>query len=174
MATSIESLKAMIEPMRAAIKLQTEQLTVLEKQLWELENPVETRPFSVAEMERRVIALEKRKTYKNAWKKAVDDGLIRFIGYILNDCYPAWEDEDGRNEVMNAAFKKLGKIGSRHWQIFTLKIIEYLHKNRRFRYEDGRFDTFEDTAGGCDETTWDAGCYLLENPAWMESPTWLE
>ena len=169
MAT-IESLKAIIEPLRGMIKYQQLQLELLERRLFELENPVETRPLSNAEMKKRVIALEKRKGHKSLWKKGVEAGLLDNVQGIVDECYDMWHQEC---DHIKTAVKKLGKIGSRHWQIFTLKIIAKLHEDGSFMVEDGDIDTFEDTAGGCDEITWGVGSKLLENSEWMENPNWL-
>lgn len=164
MAT-IESLKAIIEPLRGSIQLQTIQLQQLEKQLWELENPVETRPLSYDEMKKRVIAFEKSATYKKKWKEAIENDLLDNVQRIVDDCYYAWQDKDSCSEKVSKAAKALGRPDSLKWQLFTLKIIERLHNQGSFWSEqDGWFDTYDDTAGGCDELVWDEGCYILNNP----------
>jgi hypothetical protein len=55
----------------------------------------------------------------------------------------------------------IGEKDSLKRQEFELRVIESLWKNGSFLDEDGRFNTFEDTAGGCDEITWDVACALL-------------
>lgn len=162
MATSIELLKMMVESQRVLVKLQNQQLAELEKRLWELENPVETRPLSDAEMKKRVIALETRTGYKSSWKKAVADGLLDNVQSIVDECHGHFSANGSCSEKAAAAAKKLGKIGSLPWQLFTLQIIKNLHAEGSFAAEDGGFDTFEDTAGGCDEITWNEGCKILE------------
>ncbi len=113
-----------------------------------------------SEFEKRVIALETRTAYKSEWKKAVEDGLIRNIQRILENCYDAFLNEDEMGiEFVEKAKIKIGEIDSPEWQIFTFEVIEGLLKKDSFIEEDGSFDTFEDTAGGCDEVTW----YIAED-----------
>jgi len=160
-ASSIDLLKILVEQGKAQLKLQTQQLAVLEKQLWELENPVETRPLSDAEMKKRVLAFETRTAYKSSWKKAIADGLLDNVQGLVNECHGPWRENGRTNETVMAAVKKLGKIDSLPWQLFTLQIIKNLHDNGSF-WRDSNFDTYEDTASGCDEIVWDAGCEILE------------
>ena len=174
MATPIEILKTMVEQGRAQLKLQTQQLAVLEKQLFDLENPVETRPLSNAELEKRVIAIETRTTHKRSWKKAIDNGLLENIQSIMNkDTYVSYlevdVEEKATDEEKRAAKEKskkrkeyLGPFGGLKWQLFLLQIIQNLHKEGSFWMEEGGFDTFEDTAGGCDEVLYMEGCEILE------------
>lgn len=162
MATPLELLKMMVESQRVLVKLQTQQLAGLEKRLWELENPVETRALSDAEMKKRAIAVETRTTYKSLWKKAVEAGLLRNVQSIVDECHEAFRAKGSCSEKAAAAAKNLGKIGSLPWQLFTLQIIKNLHDKGSFIDERGGFDIFEDTAGGCDEITWNEGCKILE------------
>jgi hypothetical protein len=162
MATSIELLKMLVEQGKATLKLQTQQLTVLEKQLWELENPVETRPLSDAEMKKRVLAFETRLAFKSPWKKAVNEGLLDNVQSLVNECQGQWRIKESGldSEKVVTAAKKLGANGSLPWQLFTLQIIKRLHSKGSFWHET-YFDTYEDTAGGCDEIVWDEGCKIL-------------
>jgi len=176
MATPIELLKTMVEQGKAQLKLQTEQLAVLEKQLYDLEYPVETRPISAAEMKKRVIAIETRTAHKRSWKKAIDDGLLENIQSIMNkDTYVSYlevdVEEKATDEEKRAAKEKsekykayLGPFDGLKWQLFILQIIKNLHKEGSFWTEEGDygFDTFEDTAGGCDEILYMEGCEILE------------
>jgi uncharacterized coiled-coil protein SlyX len=172
--SSIELLKTMVEQGKAQLLLQTQQLAVLEKQLFDLENPVETRPLSDAEMEKRVIDLETRKAFKWSWKRAIDDGLLSNIVGIMNECtYLSYIEidvgENATDEEKRAAKEKsekykayLGPFGGLKWQLFLLQIIKNLHKEGSFVDEEGGFDTFEDTAGGCDEILYMEGCEILK------------
>ena len=164
MASSLELLKILVEQQRAQIKLQTQQLAVLEKQLWELEDPVETRPLSDAEMKKRTIAIENRTAYKGEWKRAVEAGLLDNVQGLVNECHGPWREKGRTNETIVAAVKKLGKVGSLPWQLFTLEIIKNIHDKGSF-WRDSNFDLFEDTASGCDEIVWDAGSAILEKSA---------
>ena len=113
-----------------------------------------------SEFEQRVIALETRSAYKSKWKQAIEDGLIHNVQRILEDCYDTFLNEEEMGaEFVEKAKMKIGEIDSLKWQIFTLEVIECLHKKDAFIEEDGSFDTFECTAGGCDEVTW----YIAED-----------
>jgi hypothetical protein len=113
-----------------------------------------------SEFEQRVIALETRSAYKSEWKKAVEDGLIRNVQRILEDCYDAFLNvEEMGAEFVKKAKMKIGEIDSPEWQTFTLEVIERLIKKDSFIEEDGSIDNFECTAGGCDEVTW----YIAED-----------
>lgn len=158
MASSVELLKLIIDQQRASLKLQTQQLAVLEKQLWELENPVETRPLSDAEMKKRAIAIENRTAMKAGWKRAVDAGMFNNVQSLVDQCHGPWRSKENG---LVAAVKKLGKVGSQPWQLFTLEIMKNLHDKGSF-WRDDHFDLFDDTAGGCDEIVWDAGSEILK------------
>ena len=107
------------------------------------------------EFKQKVIALETREPYKSKWKKAIEDDLIHNVQRILEDCYDAFLNEKEMGaEFVEKAKMKIGEIDSLEWQIFTLEVIENLYKKGSFLEEDGSFDTFECTAGGCDEVTW--------------------
>jgi hypothetical protein len=167
MASSLELLKILVKQQRAQIKLQTQQLAALEKHLWELENPVETRPLSDAEMKKRAIAIENRTAYKSSWKRAVEAGLLDNVQGLVNECHGPWRCKDRSSEKIVAAVKKLGKVGSQPWQLFTLEIMKNIHGKGSF-WRDGHLDLFDDTAGGCDEIVWDAGSEILEKSEAVE------
>ena len=113
-----------------------------------------------SEFEQRVIALETRSAYKSEWKKAIEDGLIRNVQRILEDCYDAFLNEDEMGaEFVEKAKMKIGEIDSPAWQIFTLDVLECLCQKRTYIDEDGSIDNFECTAGGCDEVVW----YIAED-----------
>jgi hypothetical protein len=138
-----------------------------EKELAQIELTSPDRLFSEDEMEAMVIALENRSAYKMEWKKAIKDDLLKNVTGILNECYDYFIDADSGLDL--AAVKaQTGEIGSRQWQLFVLKVIQYLRSKGSFHIEEFPygFDTFEDTAGGCDEITQDAAVYLIEHPEW--------
>jgi hypothetical protein len=113
-----------------------------------------------SEFEQRVMALETRSAHKREWKKAIEDGLIHNVQRILENCYEAFLNEEEMGaEFVEKAKIKIGQINSPEWQTFTLEVIEGLIKKEAFIEEDGSFDTFECTAGGCDEVTW----YIAED-----------
>jgi hypothetical protein len=165
MATSTSTLnewKAIAEHHRT-------QLALAEAKVKELSPPVE-QLLTDDEMNKRVIAMENRKGYKASWKKAVGDGLVYNVENILSDChYYLCNPEVGdKGEIDNVLGEKAvmvtGKLGSLQWQLFTLKVIQHLWNEGSFHNEDTRdFDTFEDTAGGCDEITQDAAFWVIEH-----------
>jgi hypothetical protein len=126
-----------------------------------------------AEMKNRILAFETRDYYKPLWEKAIDQGLLENIQYILNKnsydeyldlhCMNPRKEDNKKSEKIK---KYLGPFGGLKWQLFILKVIELLYSNGSFRIrdeeEEAGFDTFEDTAGGCDEITWDAGALIIE------------
>ena len=162
MTTPIDEWKAIVLYHKKQLAAAEKQLAAAEKRQWELENPVETRPISVAEMKRRAIALERRLAYKSSWKKAINNRLLENVQDLVDECYGHWRDKDSSSEEIAAAAKALGELGNLKWQLFTLQIIEKLHTKGSFINERGDFDTYQDTAGGCDEIVWDAGCDILK------------
>jgi len=139
-----------LNELKAIAEHHKKQLEIIEQQMQELNS----------EFEQRVMALETRSAYKSEWKKAIEDGLIHNVQRILENCCDAFlnEEEMGAEFVKKAKIK-IGEINSPEWQTFTLEVIECLHKKGSFLDEDGSFDTFECTAGGCDEVTW----YIAED-----------
>ena len=121
-----------------------------------------------SEIEQRVIAFETREAYKDKWKEAIEDGLIHNVQRILEECYDAFLNEGEMGaEFVEKAKMKIGDIDSPEWQNFTLEVIENLYKKGSFLEEDGSFDTFECTAGGCDEVTWYvAEAIILQEAEW--------
>ena len=158
-----------IDELRLTVAFHSEALAVAEKKLNDLECPPETRPTTKEVMKARAIAIENRTAYKLHWKMAIERGLVENVQDILDDCseYLCNDEEDLGAEFVALAKARLGKANSLQRQEFTLLLIKYLHHRGSFHNEDTRdFDDFEDTAGGCDETTQDAALYLIENPEW--------
>jgi len=138
------------------------QLAVAEAKIKELSPPPEPEQLSPSEMKKRVIAIETRTAHKPSWKKAVDDGLLENVQGILHDCYLSLKSpEDNGGMPITKVMEVIGEKDSLKRQEFELRVIESLWKNGSFIDEDGSFNTFEDTAGGCDEITWDVACALL-------------
>lgn len=119
-----------------------------------------------AALREAVINMETRTAYKTGWKRFVNKGgVIPNVFGILEECYSSLRSKDSNEEGFMAA-RALGGRDTLKWQEFKLRVIHYLHSHGSFHTEGGRYDDFEDTAGGCDEITWNAACYLLENPDW--------
>ena len=158
---------ASIDEMRAIVLEYKEKLEEAQKNLAEMELARPDRPFLDTEMEAMVIALETRTAYKSNWKRAIKDGLHKNVTGILNECYDFFIDAESGLDL--AAVKaETGEIGSRQWQLFVLKVIHYLRSQGSFHNEKKwNFDTFENTAGGCDEITQDAAIYLIQHPEWQ-------
>lgn len=127
-----------------------------------LSNPLLTQ----AALRKKVIEMERRTAYKSSWKKFVNtSGLVENVFGILEESYTPFRCKDS-NETGFKAARALGGRGTFEWQNFKLRVIEYLLVQGSFNDGEGGFYNFEDTAGGCDEIAWDAGCYLLEHPEW--------
>jgi hypothetical protein len=155
-----------LDAWKAIAKFHEAQLDIAKSKMQELEAaaapPVDPL-LTHSEMKKRVLAIETRKAYKRSWKKAVDDGLIDNVQGILYDCYKTYLDRSEMGvEFVEAAKKRMGKKDSLQWQLFILEVIQHLWKTGSFLDEDGSFNTYEDTAGGCDEITWDAGIDIIE------------
>jgi hypothetical protein len=157
-----------IDELRLTVAFHREALAKAETQLRDLEEPPHTRPIPQSEVKKRAIAIENRTAFKLHWKMAVERGLVENVQGILNECadYFCHDKEDLGAEIVTAAKTRFGKAGSLQRQEFTLLVIQYLKHNGSFIDEEGGFDTFEDTAGGCDEVTQDAAMYLINNPEW--------
>jgi hypothetical protein len=157
-----------IDELRLAVAFHREALTKVEKQLYDLECPPETRPTTKKVMRKRAVDMETRAAYKLHWKMAIEQGLVENVQGILNECadYLCHDKEDLGAEFVTVAKTRFGKADSLQRQEFTLLVIKYLKHNGSFIDEEGGFDTFEDTAGGCDEVTQDAAMYLIKNPEW--------
>ena len=165
MASSVST----VNEWKAIAEYHRTQLALAEAKVKELSPPVE-KLLTAAEMNKRVIALETRTAYKGNWKRAVSDGLVDNVQNILEECHDYLRNPEGGDEggidldMAEKARRVTGKLGSLQWQLFTLRVIEYLKTQGSFHDEDtGEFDTFEDTAGGCDEITQNAAFYVIEH-----------
>ena len=161
MASTIEELRSVVLDLKA-------KLEEAEKKLAEMELARPDRPFLDTEMEAMVLAFETRTAYKSNWKRAIKGDLVKNVTGILEECYDYFIDADSGLDL--AAVKaQTGEIGSRQWQLFVLKVIQYLRSKGSFHIEEFPygFDTFEDTAGGCDEITQNVAIYLIEHPEWQ-------
>ena len=143
------------------------------KQMEIAEQKIKDNILTSSQLENKVIAIETRSAYKSKWKKAIKDGLIQNVSSILEECYEYFLSPDMDAEFIAKGKEMMGTIGSRKWQLFTLEVIKFLHKNGSFIDEDHSIDTFEDTAGGCDEVTQDAAIVVIENSSYSfpDNPT---
>jgi hypothetical protein len=156
--------------LEARISTLRHQLAAAERELAQLELTSPDRLFTEAEMETMALAFETRAHYKSNWKKAIKDDLVKNVANILDECYYYLIDADSGLDLV-AVKGQTGELGSRQWQLFVLKVIHYLKQEGCFIRDERKwnFDTFEDTAGGCDEVTQDAAIYLIEHPEWKPS-----
>jgi len=153
-----------IDAWKAIAKFHEEQLLIAKNKLQEMEARVKVQEvkkpvkelLAEDEINKRVIALETRSAYKSSWNRAVKNGLVENVQQILEECYDSYLES-----VANAK-QRMGKLGSLKWQLFTLDVIAHLKKDGSFDREK-EFDCFDDTAGGCDEITWDAGMAVINN-----------
>ena len=110
------------------------------------------------------MAATKGKAFKAGWRKLVTNrGMVENVFGILEECYPNLRTKSSNPEGWKAA-RDLGGRQTLKWQSFKLRVIEHLYEKGSFGSPDEEegFQDFEDTAGGCDEITWDAACHLLE------------
>jgi len=89
--------------------------------------------------------------YKKGWKEVIDQGLVGNVQGILEECYSHLCEE------VPTAREQIGS------ETFLLKVIQKLKDEGSFGNVRDGFDDFEDTAGGCDEITWDAALDLLRH-----------
>ena len=155
-----------LEEWKAIAEYHKKQLVAAEKKVLELSPVVEPEPaeLSPSEMRKRVIAMASAESaaYKREWKKAVTDGLLENVQGILNEAYPSLKSSDSNGGTpVSKVMEVIGKKDSLKRQEFVLSVIERLYKNGSFNEEDGGIDTFECTAGGCDEITWDVACDII-------------
>ena len=156
-----------LEEWKAIAEYHRNSLATAEKKVQELSPVVELEPeqISPSEMRKRVIALAAAESaaYKREWKKAVNDGrLLENVQGILNEAYPSLKSSDCNDGTpITKVMEVIGKKDSLKRQEFELRVIERLYKNGSFNEEDGGIDTYEDTAGGCDEVTWNVACELV-------------
>ena len=156
-----------IEEWKAIAEYHRNSLATAEKKIQELSPAVEQEPekLSPSEMKKRVIDLASAESaaYKRDWKKAVNDGrLLENVQGILNEAYPSLKSSDCNDGTpITKVMEVIRKKDSLKRQEFELRVIERLYKKGCFNEEDGGIDTFEDTAGGCDEITWDVACELV-------------
>jgi hypothetical protein len=122
------------------------------------------------EFDQRVIALanKKNKAFKAGWKENVNEGLVRHVRYILGECHHFLTDETSERgaDLARVACERMGEFTSAKCEAFLFQVIQYLWSEGSFGDLEHGFDSFEDTAGGCDEITEDAAIYLLKHPDW--------
>lgn len=160
-----------IDAWKAIAKFHEEQLLIAKNKIQEMEAPAKAevkKPvnelLTEAEINKRVIALETRNGYKSSWRRAIDRGLVGNVQQILEESYDSYLENDNMAVDFTAKAKqRMGRLCSLKWQLFTLDVIAHLKKDGSFDQEDKEFDYFDDTAGGCDEITWDAGMAVIEN-----------
>ena len=156
-----------LEEWKAIAEYHRNSLATAEKKVQELSPVVELEPeqISPSEMRKRVIALAAAESakYKRNWKKAVTDGrLLENVQGILHDSYQSLKSSDSNDGTpITKVMEVIGKKDSLKRQEFELRVIERLYKKGCFNEEDGGIDTYEDTAGGCDEVTWNVACELV-------------
>ena len=155
-----------IEEWKAIAEYHRNSLANAEKKIKELSPVVELEPeqLSPSEMKKRVIALASAESaaYKREWKKAIENGLLENVQRILHDSYPSLKSSDSNGGTpITKVMEVIGKKDSLKRQEFELRVIERLYKKGCFNEEDGGIDTFECTAGGCDEITWNVACELV-------------
>jgi hypothetical protein len=167
-----------IDAWKAIAKFHEEQLLIAKNKIQEMEAPAKAetkKPVNELltddEINKRVLALETRSDYAFGWSRAIDRGLVENVQDILEDCYDSYLESDNMAvDFIAKAKQRMGKLGSAKWQLFTLDVIALLKKHGSFDQDSNEFDCFDDTAGGCDEITWDAGIAVINNTTMPTAP----
>ena len=147
---------------KAIAEYHAKQLAYAEKKVKEIS--VDPTLITEEEFTKRVSAMmtgDRRRMW--SWNRAIEDGLIRNVRNILNECYEHYIHSVDKDEEFELKAKELlGPFGGLKWQLFMLSVIEHLVQKGSFINENGSIDTFEDTAGGCDEIVWDVGFKIID------------
>jgi hypothetical protein len=147
-------------------KLQT-IATLLRKQLAEIEAEIaknETKPVVEAvEMIDIRSEVAKMSTTKK-WKAFVnkDYGVVENVIDLADQLYHYLREHILETSTKEAVDSIIGKIGSEQWSKFIVKVFRHMVKKGSFDREDGSYDDFCDTAGGCDEIFQDE-CFEVIN-----------
>ena len=172
-------MSSIIEDWRAIAAFHTEGLAKAEAKIQELTSAAPAPAAAAPQAEEQLLsrsavhalvakmASDDSKKDKADWNKLIKRGVIENIQGILLDCYSSLRAKDSNPHGWKAA-RELGGRDSVKWQQFGLRVIQKLYEQRAFGVgssENDGLDDFEDTAGGCDEITWDAAVELLEATA---------
>ena len=95
------------------------------------------------------------------WKEFVNKyGVVENVISLMEMSYDSFhENIDADGDKVTAI---LGELGSDQWNKFIVKVFRHMVKEGTFD-KDGEYESFEDTANGCDEILWDASVEVLEN-----------
>jgi hypothetical protein len=94
-----------------------------------------------------------------AWKRVLSHGLHKNIKGILEECRDTFLEEEMIEDASPDEIREVLK----DWDAFCNKVYMHLKENGSFLTGDEDiFQDFEDTAGGCDEITWDAACDVIK------------
>ena len=140
-------MNAMIEEWRNIADYHEHQLALARKKLEEIDPSFQKKKYVDLETELLELATTKNITKKDRklLQKHINDGLIDNINNLLLECRNVWALD----------YKK--KIPDIEWNNFVMKVLEKLFSSL---YDD-HLGAFDDTAGGCDEVVWEAGCEVL-------------
>lgn len=142
-----------------------EVATILRKQLAEIETkiaeltpkpePVVSETMTIDEMRQKVANMYKNKRWTTFVLTSY--GVVDNIVNLLDDCYHPFI-EFIKDEMPEKSYVSIiGTLNSKTWQKFQLKVIKQLISPKNMD------DSFDDTAGGCDEIAWDAGCDVIKS-----------
>ena len=139
-----------IEECKAAIAEHNEAIKVLSKTLEDLKIAGGVNELTQDEFKQRV----KKLSDDRDWKEFIDeDDFLDNITSMLKNGYTT--DSLLREDDEDSMESKVGELGSRKWQEFMIKVIGRLLEKGDLK-SGGQWDSFEDTAGGCDESLFDA------------------
>jgi len=98
------------------------------------------------------------------WKTFInqDYGIVDNLTDIVYDVYDYMRDHILETYSRDIADSIIGKPGTQQWNRFIVQLFRRMVKNGSFIRDDGSYDDFGDTAGGCDEVVQDA-CFEVIN-----------
>jgi len=139
-----------MESLKSVANVLRKQLAEIEAKMSEIEKPVDIRE--------KVLKMRSSKK----WKEFVNEcGVIENVVSLMEESHgPLHDNIDGADKKKVKSI--LGHLGSDKWNKFIVKVFEHMVKEGTFDNDDGTYENFEDTEGGCDEILWDICVDVLD------------
>jgi hypothetical protein len=124
------------------------------------------------ELNNKLLTFADKKSAKDrkAWANALKHDLATNVDRLLKESMDILCDSKEVGPTISKNALALGNHGSPASREFLVKLIHSLYESGEFKDEDGDYDTFEDTASGCDEIVWERVCELLGNSGTTTPP----
>lgn len=106
-------------------------------------------------------ASNESKNKQKAWKNVVERGIYENAKIILDGSYYFLTHSQDDDAPLIKRIQRLGSVEDVSWQYFVLKVILHAREYDEKHFDLG-FETYEDTAGGCDENISEAAFKVLE------------